>query len=417
MATTATDTLNIGLIGTGGRCMACFGDILAPRTDVQLSLFDSNAVRLEEAAAKLAEKAPQKPRTFESLETMIREGELDGVVITTPDFLHADHVIACLENGVKSVIVDKPLATTAQDCERVIDTMHRTGGKVAIGFNLRHTPLVERIKQIIDNGDLGELMMIENREFYDGGRTYMARWNRKYAWSGGLWIHKGSHDFDVFNWWNDKGTPTRVMASAGINALRADKLPFEVVPGKVVGPNCSSCAYYEECPDHNDMGQSEFFNAQTADADGYVKDLCIFLSDKDVHDNGIALVEYDNNVRASHMECFVCGFGDRRYTVVGDRATLTCDLSSITTINVQPRWGESYVVDVPPPPEGGHGGADPLLVDNFLAYLKGEDKASSTVKDGIRAVAVGQAAEIAWRERRSVDISELVDLNDPKFDA
>ena len=159
------------------------------------------------------------------------------------------------------------------------------------------------------------------------------------------------------------------------------------------------------------------FNAQTAQSDGYVKDLCIFMSDKDVHDNGIAIVEYDNNVRVSHLECFVSNFTDRRYTIIGDRGILTANLENPREIQLSPRWGKdenkTRIIDVPPAPEGTHGGADPLLVDNFLASLRGENESSSTVRDGIKAVAVGQAAEISWREKRSVEISELVDLSDP----
>ncbi len=404
-----TSTLRIGIIGTGGRGIDCFGNLLAPHPDVQLVLADSNAQRVQEAAAKLGDGI----ETYTSAEAMLEEGKLDGVVVTSPDYLHVDHVITALESGVRHVIVDKPLATTTEGCKRVIDAMHSTGGKVAIGFNLRHVPVVERIKEVIDNGDIGELMSMENREFYDLGRTYMARWNRKYAWSGGLWIHKGSHDFDIFNWWNTAGDPERVFASAGLNALRPDKLPFMPEPGTVVGPNCARCAYYDRCPDHSDLGQSDLFNTQTAEADGYVKDLCIFLSDKDVHDNGIALVEYDNNVRASHLECFVCNFTDRMYTIIGDKGTLMASFENKTHIEFRPRWGENRLIDVPPAPEGTHGGADPLLVDNFLASLRGHGESSSTVRDGIKAVAVGQAAEISWREKRSVEISELVDLTDP----
>lgn len=408
---TLTSTLRIGIIGTGGRGVGCFGKTLTQHNDVQLFLADANSQRVAEAARELGKET----QSYTSIEGMLDEAELDGVVITTPDYLHDDHVIAALEKGVRHIIVDKPLAITTEGCKRVIDTMHATGGKVAIGFNLRHIPLIDRIKTIIDNGEIGDLMSMENREFYDGGRTYMARWNRKYAWSGGLWIHKGSHDFDVFNWWNAAGDPERVFASAGLNALRPDKLPFEEVPGKTVGPNCASCDYYEVCPDRTDMGKSDLFNAQTAQEDGYVKDLCIFLSDKDVHDNGIAIVEYDNNVRASHLECFVCGFDDRLYTVIGDRGTLVANLSNPTQIELRPRWGESKFIDVPLPEEGGHGGADPLLIENFLASLKGEGQPSSSVRDGIKAVAVGQAAEISWREKRSVKIKDLVDLSDPKL--
>ena len=135
-----------------------------------------------------------------------------------------------------------------------------------------------------------------------------------------------------------------------------------------VGPNCRACAYQTVCPDcyAPDCGQ-DLFTPEAAQVDGYWKDLCIFLSDKDTHDNGIALVEYDNNVRASHSECFVCNFDDRRYTIVGDRGTLmACRRRPDPSSRLRPRWGEDQIIDVPPAPDGMHGGADPLLLEDFL---------------------------------------------------
>ncbi len=405
-----SNPLSLGIIGAGGRGVRCFGKLIAARDDVRLTaLADVNPVRMEAACALLG----LNPARYTDVDALLTEQKLDGVIVTSPDFCHAGHVLAALRAGVRHVLVDKPLATTVADCLKIARALKETGAHLAIGFNMRHLPLIETIKRVIDDGVIGDLMLIENREFYDGGRTYMARWNRKYAWSGGLWVHKGTHDFDVFNWWNAGGTPVRVSASGGVNALRADKIPFPVEPNKPVGPNCTSCAYADVCPDFSaPVGGKDLYNAETAFADGYVQDLCVFLSDKDTHDNGIALVEYDNNVRASHLECFVCNFTDRLYTIVGDRGTLMAHLEDPTRIELRPRWGANKTIEVPPAGEGSHGGADPRLLENFLAAIRGGATSSSTLRDGIRAVAVGQAAEVSWRNHRMVDIGELGDLSD-----
>ena len=399
--------LNIGIIGAGGRGIGCFGALLAQRADARVAaLADRNPVRLEAAARTL----PPGVAPYEDAEEMLGRENLDAVIVTSPDFCHAGHVIAALRAGVLHVLVDKPLATTAQDCLRVAEVANGTGGHVAIGFNLRHLPLMRRIKELIDGGLVGDLMLIENQEFYDGGRTYMARWNRRREWSGGLWVHKGTHDFDVFNWWNSGGAPTRVTAFAGINALRPDKIPFPIKSDVSVGPYCGVCAYADVCPDRVTDAGGDLFTGAAAQADGYRKDQCIFLSDKDTHDNGIAMVEYDNNVRASHSECFICNFTDRRYTVIGDRGMLMASVEDPTRLEFRPRWGQDRVIDVPPAGEGMHGGADPLLLDDFLNSVRGGPPPTATLRDGLRAVAVGEAAEVSWREHRLVNVGELVDL-------
>lgn len=404
-------TLKIGIIGSGNRGINCFGKLISASDDASvIALCDPNPARMEGAQDVLG----QRFNTYAELAAMLGAENLDGVVITSPDYLHAELVLQAIAGGARHILVDKPLATTTADCLRVLAAARATDAQVTVGFNLRFLPLLVRIKKLIDDGELGELMLMENREFYDGGRTYMARWNRFYELSGGLWIHKGSHDFDVFNWWNSGGNPARVMASAGLNALRPDKLPFEVEPDKPVGPRCSTCAYSDICPDYSaPVGGAQLQNAQTQAIDGYVQDLCIFLSEKDTHDNGISIVEYDNNVRASHSECFVCGFTDRIYTVAGTLGTLEARTSRPDEIIFRPRWGETRVIDVPLPNDGGHGGADPLLVERFINGIRNDGAPAVAALDGLRAVAVGQAAELAWREGRSVAISELVDLDDP----
>lgn len=406
-------TVRVGIIGAGMRGIKAFGKSLHEHPQVQLSaLADPNLLRMQNANELLDEKAA----LYTDVSAMLHESQLDGVIVTTPDYNHAQTVIAALHAGVKHVLVDKPLATTTQDCMAVVQAIEETGGNVTIGFNMRHAPLFSRIKEVIANGEIGELMMGENREFYNGGRTYMGRWNRHYAKSGGLFVHKGTHDFDVFNWWNEGGTPTRVFAFAGLNALRADKIPFKVEEGKPVGPTCSQCDYSDICPDRSDIGKTLLFNDAVSQSDGYHNDLCIYTSDKDVHDNGIALVEYDNNVRFSHMECFVCNFKDRLYTLVGDRGTLVAHRHGDVKLVLKPRWGEDKIIDLPKPRQGSHEGSDPALVDDFVAIIQGKNPPkTATIKDGVSSVAVGQAAEISWREGRMVNISELVDLHDPRL--
>ena len=169
-----------------------------------------------EAAAKTIDISPNM---YETVEQLLKNEELDACVITSPDCYHEANAVAVLNKGI-SVLIDKPLATTSAGCKNIINAAEKTNSIAMIGFNLRHTAVLKRLKQIVRDGVLGRIFMIENREFYDGGRTYMSRWNRKYSISGGLWIHKGSHDFDVFNWLLDFPKPKKVSAFAGGGCIK-----------------------------------------------------------------------------------------------------------------------------------------------------------------------------------------------------
>lgn len=392
----------VGIIGTGGRGGG-FAHLIGLRNDVQITaLCDPNHVRME----AFSKKINGNPNLYTDVDEMLKKEKLDGIIITSPDYCHEANAVAALGKGA-NVLIDKPLATTVKGCKNIISAAKKAGKIAMMGFNLRHDPTLKRLKKIVEDGILGKVFLIENREFYDGGRTYMARWNRKYELCGGLWIHKGSHDFDVFQWLLNFPKPSRVSSVAGINVFTPENIPFKIEKGTKVGPTCHECAYNKICPDVHMYAEEAGWDEKASKVDNYSKDLCMYCSDKDVHDNGIAIVEYENGARASHMECFVTSISDRLYTVVGDRGQAEVSLHN-RTILVRPRWTRETVSYQIPEATGGHGGADPGILGAFVKILKGESDVTSTLEHGMYSTAVGQAAEISRREERMVYISELM---------
>ena len=395
--------VRFGIVGVGSRGLGAFGEMIVDRSDAEIvAMCDTNRIRLETGAERLK----ISPAFYSNIGDMLKQESLDAVVITTPDYLHEQCAVAALEAGV-NVLVDKPLAISVKGCKHIIDTAEKSGRIVMIGFNLRHNAVLKRLKQIVSDGMLGRVFLVENREFYNGGRTYMSRWNRRHDFCGGLWIHKGSHDFDVFQWLLDFPKPVKVSSFAGVSVLNKDHLPFPVEPGKTPGPTCHECPYKDICPDVYDISASfDRWGDEAAALDGYRKDLCIYLSDKTVHDNGFAMVEYDNGARASHMECFVTSVTDRRYTIVGELGQAEASLTDRTII-IRPRWSEETITYHIPEEEGGHGGADPKLLDTFIKVITGVLPNTSTTYHGMMSTAVGQAAELSRKENRTVFIEEL----------
>ena len=396
--------LRVGIIGTGGRGVDCFGKLLRRRGDVELVAFcDPNPARMRKAAAELE----ISPSYHSSVEAMVAGGGLDAVVITSPDFCHEANAVAALKGGLNALI-DKPLATTVKGCRAIIAAAAKSGKSAIMGFNLRHVETLKKLKSLVGSGELGKVFLIENREFYDGGKTYMSRWNRKYECSGGLWIHKGSHDFDIFNWLLGFPKPYKVSASAAVNVLKPEGLPFAADPGVPAGPTCDLCAYKGKCPDAYLLGADAKWGAEAEACDGYRKNLCMYLSDKDTHDNGIAMVEYEGGVRASHLECFVTSISDRLYTVVGDKGMAEVSLER-RTIMLRPRWSQETILHQLPEAVGGHGGADPSLVASFIDLCKGvSGQAAATLEQGLLSTAIGQAAELSVRGNRTIFMDELL---------
>ncbi len=393
--------IRFAIIGAGSRGVQCFGKLLLQRDDcVVQSLCDTNAYRGQVAAETLGITAKVYPTVAELLENET----IDAAVVTTPDGEHEACAVALLNAGI-NVLVDKPLSPKLSGCRNILEAMEKNGKVAMMGFNLRHIQTLKKLKELVDKGELGKIFLIENREFYGGGRTYMSRWNGKKSLSGGLWIHKGSHDFDVFNWLLGFPKPKKVFATCGMNVFRPDNYPFELRPGVEPGPCCSECPYGSkvgtgECRDCC-LYEGKEWGKEAQKLDGYVKDSCMYQSDLSVHDNGIATVEYENGARASHMECFATSITDRKYTVCGTLGVAEASLGE-RRIVVTKRWSKEKVTYEFPVVDGSHGGADPSLLDSFVQAIKGGDVPQASLREGMLATAIAEAAELSREEGRVV---------------
>ena len=302
------------------------------------------------------------------------------------------------------------MATNVSDCLKILEERKKTGKKLFLGFNLRYDPVLIKIKEIIDSNLLGRIVTVENVDYYEGGKTYMARWNRFYDKTGGLFCHKGSHDFDIINWFLGMRKPLTVSAFAGNDVLTPENIPFEYDNIKNIGPYCRVCKYKNVCPDYRDHSGNLLFSEEIALEDNYYPDTCIYTSEKTNHDNGIAIIEYEKGARASHWECFFTPVSTRKYTVIGTRGHLEANLGK-SIITVYPRWSNDKIEYTINRSEGGHGGADPQMIKDTISAINNEKNEFASVKEGILSVAIAQASEISRREKRTVDINELINLD------
>ena len=136
--------LKIAIIGTGSRGTSCFTELLNKRDDVEIAAYcDTNRKRAEAAAGMYG----INPAIYSTIEDMAANEKLDGVIITVPDCYHHEYAVKALNYGW-NVLIDKPIATNVKDGMDIIQTAEKTGKTVMIGFNLRHHPVLIRLKQL-----------------------------------------------------------------------------------------------------------------------------------------------------------------------------------------------------------------------------------------------------------------------------
>lgn len=130
-----------------------------------------------------------------STEALLRRDDIDAVVLTTPHHLHADEAILALNQG-KHVLVEKPMATSVADCDRMIEAAERAGRALRIGYHQRFRINNATAQQLVRSGGIGEVhaalisMPTYASTVKDGG-------------FGGNWA-----------WWNDPASIGHVLNSA-----------------------------------------------------------------------------------------------------------------------------------------------------------------------------------------------------------
>ena len=122
--------------------------------------------------------------------------ECDAVIINLPHFLHCESTVFFLENGI-NVLLEKPMANSTEECDKMIEAEKKSGKKLGIAHIMRFYNPIRQIKEFINSGELGKLVMVSdmrNEDYYNASRP---RWflTKKLS-GGGVTMNFGAHFFD-----------------------------------------------------------------------------------------------------------------------------------------------------------------------------------------------------------------------------
>jgi predicted dehydrogenase len=149
------------------------------------------------AARERARRAARVPVMEDPVELLGRP-DVDAVVICTPSGAHAALAVAAAEAG-KHVYVEKPLATTLADGERVRDAVRDAGVVAVVGFNRRRHPIYRAAREAVATGVLGRVLAAQT-VFAEPAAAGEPAWRRDPEAGGGPLADLGSHHFDLARW-------------------------------------------------------------------------------------------------------------------------------------------------------------------------------------------------------------------------
>jgi predicted dehydrogenase len=195
---TPARALRVGLIGAGGiadqRLIPALSRLPGA---IFWSVLGRDKSRTEAFALRHQAGAPSGQTAFTDLATFLADPALDAVIIASPDRLHAEQAIACAAAG-KHIFVEKPLATSNVDADRVAAAVEAAGVCLAVGYHLRFHAGHKIVAEMIADKRLGRLQhMHVNWAF----QSSPADW-RNSAASGRWWslAAVGTHCLDLVEW-------------------------------------------------------------------------------------------------------------------------------------------------------------------------------------------------------------------------
>lgn len=401
------------MVGTGHRGSGMWGaDLNKKYGDVLefVGLADTNPKRAAAARELMGVSCP----TFTSFDEMCDRTRPELLMVTTVDATHVDYITRALDRGL-DVITEKPMVTDERQVKAVLDAERRNKRKIVVAFNYRYAPKHQKIKEIIQSGEIGPVTSVDFSWYLDTrhGADYFRRWHRLKAKGGSLWVHKSTHHFDLMNWWL-AADPVEVMAFGELNVYgRAN--PYRHT-------HCRPCPHKTICPFYFDITKDARLMklyAQAEDVDGYHRDGCVFREDVDIYDTMSAVVKYTNGVQMNYslnasmpIEGYRLAFnGERGRLEVRDyeRQPWQVEEDSETYL-IKNFTGKRQKIEMPHI-KGGHAGGDDRLRDLIFRnasvpdYMRLPDS-----RAGAMSVLTGVAARTSIEKRRPVKIGDLVSL-------
>lgn len=363
--------LRIGVIGLGHR--GWFADF-AHRPEEGVRVVAGADIR-RERLQRFRAKYGQGAFTTTDYRQLLARDDVDAVFVTSPDYCHEEHALAALRAG-KAVYLEKPMAITVAGCDRLLRAARTHKAKLYLGHNMRHFPVILKMKELIDAGAIGEVKAGWCRHFVSyGGDAYFKDWHAERSKATGLLLQKGAHDIDVLHWLCG-GYSRRVTAMGGLT---------------LYGRIASRHSRREE-------GDASFRMENWPPL--AQKRLNPVL---DVEDISMMLMQLDNGVFCSYQQCHYTPDAWRNYTIIGTRGRVE-NFGDMPGESVVRLWNRrcnykarADVEFVMRRAKGSHGGSDPAIVQEFIRYVRDGAKVTTSPVAARYSVAAGFQATRSLR--------------------
>ncbi len=460
-----TKPIRAVLIGAGQRGTEAYGPYALRHPDE--IRFVGVAEPHPERRARFAAQHDIPPENqFTSWEDLLEKPPLgQAALICTQDQMHTAPTLAALEAGY-DVLLEKPMATTLEECYRLVAAAEEIGRQLHVCHVLRYTPHFQKMKAVVESGVLGEIVNVSHRE-------NVAWWHMAHSFVRGNWRNTASsspmilakccHDLDILIWLLDDHCET-LSSVGGLLHFR----PHNAPPGAT--ERClDGCAVAGDCPyhaptiyiDHIPLWQSLAATGKglakwgprlQLSRPGWVKALsavipalrqisdyrgwpssavcphpspenllraleegpygrCVYYCDNDVVDHQVVSMKFERGISVTLTMHGHAHLEGRTTRIEGSRGTLTAAFwhgsswIAVREHGSDRHWGYDTSVSL----NSGHGGGDHRLMAGFVQALRDQQTPSgalTTARESLESHLMAFAAEDARLNRTVVQMAD-----------
>ncbi|SDX82796.1 Gfo/Idh/MocA family protein [Paenibacillus sp. CF384] len=339
---------------------------------------------------------------FDSWEQILANPKLaDIAVICTMDRMHYHPTIQAL-NMKYHVLLEKPMSPDPLECLEMEQAARENNRLLSICHVLRYTPFWSKIKHILSEGHIGDIVSIqlnENVGYWHIAHSFVrGNWNNSET-SSPMILAKSCHDMDVLSWLMDQPC-VRVNSYGSLMHFNSASAP------EGSADRCLDCAVETTCPysaprfylSEQFKGWARHFTPELT-KENIVQGLretdygrCVYRSDNNVVDHQVVGMEFANGATAMFSMCGFTFEQERRIQIMGTRGELRGDDDKITWFDFLTHQKTEITI---PSQSSGHGGGDAGIVRSFLTDVRnysGRETLTSAVAS-VRSHLMAFAAE------------------------
>lgn len=369
------------------------------------------ALRNERYAKKHNIEDKNRFHTWE--EVFSRPKFADAVIISTPDNLHFGPCMAALNMGY-DVLLEKPISPSEQECRDILALAKKKNRIVAVCHVLRYAPYFIKLKEMMHNGSIGEIISIQHLEpimHVHMSHSYVrGNWHNSKETTP-IILAKSCHDLDILKWMLEKHCQ-QISAFGDLKWFRKENAPEgstdRCVDGCKVEATCPYSAkriYYDKRSWLHHFDLPEDKSKQGDAIMEYLKNSnygkCVYRMDNDQPDHYTTNILFENSISAAFsMEAFT-SYEGRRTRVMGSMGDIVGDMTGFTHTDFRTGKVTEWKQD-----SDGHGGGDWRLVADWVQAVSAQDPSllSSTIDASIESHVMGFAAEKSRKEMVTVEV-------------